>query len=173
MRSLVAALLACCVVGCSKPAAGPSAIAPATVAEAKAKYPPPTTTYQGMTAEQWARSAEDVDLRTCQQGANALRELKAEGVPFLLAAAEKHSNNGLKVSCLFQINGELVADEDLSRLKPFLQSKETSNPALQIVSKAGVRAKFLEPEVKELLSHSNAYTRDLAKKTLATYEDAK
>lgn len=61
-------------------------------ADERAKYPEPTTKYQGRTAVEWGERAMDADFRVSSTAADALLELGAEGVPFLLRAAEQQTN---------------------------------------------------------------------------------
>jgi len=137
------------------------------------KYPPPLTKCNGQTADQWGENAKDADLDRCNNATLNLKELKSEGVPYLLVAAEFHKDREENCgACLRALDGSLLEPEDVGRVVPFVGEKyhhpidDAENPAgipwfwvrgaaVDVLKQAGPKAKPYAKEIEKLRKHRN------------------
>jgi hypothetical protein len=105
-------------------------------------YPPPRSTYKGMTAREWYRLAIDADYATSFDGALALRNLGDEGTPFLLDGLDSPGG----INCLQWLDGQRLRPKDLKKIAKFLHKKECDPnsqwaiSSLTILGLAGTKA---------------------------------
>ena len=144
------------IVGCGG-VGGPNG-APASAG----RYPPPTTKLYGRTADDYGKDALDIDWRTCRAGCDGLEQLGAEGVPYLLAAAEFHKEREQNcASSLIALHGDLVQPADLDRIAVFISPKyvhaDSPVPAIAIrcLAGAGPKAKKYLPAIRALRDTQN------------------
>src|SRR5207249_3946058 len=80
----------------------------------------------GRTAAEYAEKAKDFDYLICADACEALRELKAEGIPFLLEALKHQAARDDERNIIFPIrslDGRFVDAADLRLFLPFLSRK--------------------------------------------------
>jgi hypothetical protein len=137
----------------------PATGGPAPPRLAKGTYPAPVTKFQGRTATYWGEKALDADVDTSSDAAERLHRLGAEGTPFLLAAAERQREEPANLYwSLLWLDGSLVADADLPAVASFLDERYARHDAtyhirgaaLDVLAKAGPRARPFLPRVREL-----------------------
>ena len=137
------------------------------------KYPLPLTRCNGQTADEWGETARDANLDKCNNATLNLKELKSEGVPYLLAAAEFHKDREENcAACLRALDGSLLEPEDVGRIVPFVGEKyhhpidDAENPpgipwfwvrgaAVDVLKQAGPKAKPYAKEIEKLRKHRN------------------
>jgi len=129
---------------------------------ARGNYPAPVSKFNGRTAAQWAEPAKDADVDVCGEAARSLGRLEAEGIPFLLEAAEAHDKKGRVYNMtmnLGNINGKLVETPDLARVAVFLDVKHYTSievgyspiiAVIRILKQAGPRSLAFAPKIEEI-----------------------
>jgi hypothetical protein len=171
-------ILALSVLLARGPSSSPSTPSPSP-STSRPRYPVTGTKINGWTAPELGEKVKDVG--ECEEWALALREFKAEGVPYLIAAAEYHASNPTSnetnvAECLWWLDGSYVDPADLPRIVAFLDSKYAKTDAaagtafivsvrfaaLCVLRRAGPKAKPYASEVRKLLDnpHLKEYARD-------------
>lgn len=138
----------------------PVVILSAACAGAGGNYPAPQTRLEGRTADQYGVLAKDTDAATCQRACYALRQLGAEGVPYLLEAAAWHRDRPWNLSeCLLYLDGSLLDPADVPAVGAYLNDRYAAHDgteanvrgmALKVLKRAGPKAAPLRPRLREL-----------------------
>ena len=123
-------------------------------------YPLPETIVRGKNAEEWYRAATINSLRVSVQNdaMAALKELKAEGVPFLIDSLTKQNTSEGRALILNLLAADLIHVNDLPKivscLSKFNNQSATRVAALRLLAKNG--------QAKPLYSKIYTQTTDLS-----------
>lgn len=125
-----------------------------------AYYPRPRTSYNGRTADEWANMAlrSLINYRAQTEAAEALEQLKEEGMPYLLVLLQKQKTLLGRKAVLQRIQGEYIHPNDLKKLLPYLERDRelernrdfvlTRVLALRCLHKQARHLKSLLPEIE-------------------------
>lgn len=136
--------------------------------QARGKYPPPTSKYNGWIATERLDDARDLNEGTCERACGTLHELKGEGIPYLLnATVYHHENNRAEhtMICLRAIEGTLLDPADYAVVEPFLSTKFSNleDPWFQCQIAAVVIFRDAGPKAKKYLPEFRAIKKKLPK----------
>jgi hypothetical protein len=142
----------------------------------RGKYPPPVSRFNGLTAAHYGKAAKDLNQPVRSRACNALEQLGAEGVPYLLADLEYHTNADCKYTCLMCLRGNVVAPEDFPLVAAYLAPQYARSggiryAALNVIREGGPRAAGVAEEVRKLTN--DPILGDLARETLAAIQVAR
>lgn len=133
-------------------------------------YPEPVSRHEGMTApEWWAIAVEKPGDAHTTKALDALKAVKAEGIPFLLDLLDRTTEGTKRLRIFNRTDVSLIHAKDVERLVTLLADPWTRPPFITAIPRMGKKAASILPQLEtELETSRDNVDRAMLQRAIAT-----